>query len=70
MKFDMADIPILLEGGEIGNVVRHEMGHALGFGTLWELNGLYVKGSGEYASGTRADAEWKAIGCSGPLPVE
>jgi hypothetical protein len=46
------------------------MGHVLGIGTLWVNNGLYINGSGEYKTGTRADQEWKAIGCSGPLPVE
>jgi hypothetical protein len=69
MKFDAADIR-LLSDEEFENVVLHEMGHVLGFGINWKANGLYIDGSGTYASGTRADAEWKSIGCSGPLPVE
>jgi hypothetical protein len=46
------------------------MSHIIGAGTLWVDNGLYDEVSGEYATGTHADDEWKAIGCSGPLPVE
>lgn len=28
--------------------IRHEMGHILGIGTLWELNGVYTDGTGQY----------------------
>jgi hypothetical protein len=70
MKFDTVDIVRLQENGKLEKVILHEMAHVLGFGTLWEQNGLYNKGSGRYANDTRADAEWKTIGCSGPLPVE
>jgi hypothetical protein len=70
MEFDTADIQMLLSNGKFENVILHEMAHALGFGTLWEENGVYIEGSGGYASGTYADAEWKRLGCSGPLPVE
>jgi hypothetical protein len=70
MEFDTADIPLLITDGVFDPVILHEMGHVLGVGTLWTDNGLYTQGSGVYASGTRADAEWNSIGCSGPLPVE
>ena len=30
------------------NVINHEVAHVLGFGTLFELNGLYVEDSGEF----------------------
>jgi hypothetical protein len=70
MEFDSEDIAELQGNGEFNEVVFHEMAHILGAGTLWVDNGLYIDGSGEYASGTRADDEWKALGCSGPLPVE
>ncbi len=29
-------------------VIRHEIGHVLGIGTLWGLNQLYGRGTGEY----------------------
>ncbi len=40
MEFDTADFGSL-STGEIDSVVRHEMGHVLGIGTLWQINGLY-----------------------------
>ena len=70
MQFDSADIAALQADGTLDEVVFHEMAHVLGGGTLWVENGLYTEGSGQYATGTQADNEWKAIGCSGPLPVE
>ena len=48
MQFDTADIPSLVSGGTFDDVVRHEMGHVLGFGTLWAPNNVYVDGSGRY----------------------
>ncbi|MCU0779916.1 MAG: hypothetical protein MUF04_02310 [Akkermansiaceae bacterium] len=38
-----------LEGARLLQTVwRHELGHALGFGTLWEFNGLVSAGTGRY----------------------
>lgn len=37
-----------MASGLVCNVIEHEMGHVLGFGTLWEANGLYTNGSGNY----------------------
>ncbi len=37
MNFDIADIGSLAQFSE---VVLHEMGHALGFGTVWQQNGI------------------------------
>lgn len=48
MSFDSADIADLESDGTLFDVIVHEMAHVLGFGTLWELNGLYVADSGEY----------------------
>ena len=36
MVFDTFDLAALQAGGELGDVVLHEMGHVLGFGTYWE----------------------------------
>ena len=38
MRFDTADVGMLISGGDFNAVVLHEMGHVLGFGTLWELS--------------------------------
>lgn len=35
MKFDSADIGTLITNGTLNSVVLHEMGHVIGFGTLW-----------------------------------
>ena len=38
MKFDTADVGTLILNGQLNAVVLHEMGHVLGFGTLWSLS--------------------------------
>jgi hypothetical protein len=35
MTFDSADVAALAAGGLLNKVILHEMGHVLGFGTLW-----------------------------------
>jgi hypothetical protein len=35
MQFDEDDVEALLQEGSLPNVILHEMGHVLGFGTLW-----------------------------------
>lgn len=35
MKFDTADLANLEAGGDLADVALHEMGHVLGYGTLW-----------------------------------
>jgi hypothetical protein len=42
MFFDTADLPSLIANNELTDVVTHEMGHVLGYGTLWEpIPGLW-----------------------------
>ncbi|MBL7016187.1 MAG: PEP-CTERM sorting domain-containing protein [Kiritimatiellales bacterium] len=57
MTFDSADVDMMISNGSWGEVIRHEMAHVIGFGTLWGLdlfgdgtiyNDFYVDGSGEY----------------------
>ncbi len=36
MSFDIADLKAMEREGTLYNVITHEMGHVLGFGTLWE----------------------------------
>ena len=70
MVFDSDDIDRLRDDGTFVGVLEHEAGHVLGIGTLWDDKGLYDGFSGQYASGTQAESEWRNIGCTGPLPVE
>jgi hypothetical protein len=35
MTFDSADVAALVTAGRLNSVILHEMGHVLGFGTLW-----------------------------------
>ncbi len=42
MFFDTADLPALIANNELTDVVTHEMGHVLGYGTLWQpITGLW-----------------------------
>jgi hypothetical protein len=61
MQFDNADLADLVADGTIGAVIRHEMAHALGFGSLWTQNGLLttVNGVTNY-TGARA-LQWYRI---------
>src|SRR3989440_12159971 len=45
MRFDTADVAGLLAAGQWDEVILHEMGHVLGFGTIWQSLGL-VPGAG------------------------
>jgi hypothetical protein len=36
MQFDTADLEAMEEDGTLVDVITHEMGHVLGFGTMWE----------------------------------
>jgi hypothetical protein len=38
MEFDIADLPGLQASGRLNDVILHEMGHVLGFGTLWDFD--------------------------------
>jgi hypothetical protein len=38
MEFDTADVAGLIAGGQLNEVMLHEMGHVLGFGTLWNTS--------------------------------
>lgn len=56
MTFDLDDFPSLIADGTLVQVIAHEMGHAMGFGTLFEGNDLIGPrggfGATEYINGS------------------
>jgi hypothetical protein len=72
MRFDSADVAQMDGLGILDEVVRHEMGHVLGFGTLWGGTPL-LRGSGTADpryGGPAGTAEWSELGGTGRPPLE
>ncbi|MBA4030230.1 MAG: hypothetical protein C0478_04960 [Planctomyces sp.] len=62
MQFDTADLAQLEASGQLYDVILHEMGHVLGIGTVWDLQGL-LQGAGTADprfTGGQATAEYNA----------
>lgn len=81
MQFDSADVATLIAGGSFGLVIQHEMGHVLGYGTIWQADGLLANPSGcdttqdPHFTGSQALAAFDRIGginyvASAKVPVE
>ncbi len=79
MFFDTADLPSLIANNELTDVVTHEMGHVLGYGTLWEpIAGLwptnYLNGAGTadptFLGSGAINAYANLNGGAGNVPVE
>lgn len=71
MEFDTADLAMLAGAGRLGDVILHEMGHVLGLGTSWTLQGriadlLIDPGY----NGQAGMAAWDELGGDGYVPVE
>ena len=60
MNFDIADIEDLAANGSLLDVIKHEMAHAMGFGSLWQQNGLLstINGQLQY-TGVNALAKYR-----------
>ncbi|AHG89208.1 peptidase M8 leishmanolysin family protein [Gemmatirosa kalamazoonensis] len=57
MQFDSSDMRLMITQNKLVNVITHEMGHVLGFGTLWASrynNGVALSQSGFTYSGAGA----------------
>jgi hypothetical protein len=81
MQFDSADVATLISSGSFGLVIQHEMGHVLGYGTIWQADGLLANPSGcdttvdAHFTGSQGLATFDRIGgvnyvASAKVPVE
>jgi len=67
MQFDVADLDVLESSGLLDAVILHEMGHVLGFGTIWTDKGLLADpsltgGTDPHFTGAQAIAAFNAVG--------
>jgi len=67
MQFDVADLDVLESSGLLNAVILHEMGHVLGFGTVWSDKGLLADpsltgGTDPHFTGAQAIAAFNAVG--------
>lgn len=79
MRFDEADLADIEAVGALPDIILHEMGHVLGFGTLWELQGLLADakltgGTDPHFTGSEGIAAFNAVGgtaySGAKVPVE
>lgn len=71
MEFDTADLDRLAAGGRLYGVILHEMGHVLGLGANWVLEGLIDDAlTDPRYNGPAGVAAWQAFGGTGKVPVE
>jgi hypothetical protein len=82
MQFDIADVNALLASGQLRDVITHEMGHVLGIGSLWNVDGSPfllngasgVKGGNPFFTGSSAKDFFARIGgtvdVDGGVPIE
>ncbi len=80
MEFDTDDLATLEQSGQLSDVITHEMGHVLGFGTIWDqdlLNLLTGRGSSDpFFTGPSAQSAFTGLNApnlfyhSIPVPVE
>jgi hypothetical protein len=63
MEFDTADLANMEQSGLLRDVILHEMGHVLGFGTIWDLKGLLSGAGGPNPRfvGSQATQQYRAI---------
>jgi leishmanolysin/Big-like domain-containing protein len=79
MKFDVADLDVLENQNLLKTVILHEMGHVLGYGTIWTDFSLLAdpsqqNGTDPHFTGTQALAAFNQVGGSSysgaKVPVE
>ncbi len=74
MEFDSADVASLESDGQFDPVIRHEMGHVLGYGTVWSSLLAGRGGTDPHFIGPQALAEFDRVGgtayAGAKVPVE
>jgi hypothetical protein len=73
MVFDTEDQDFLQSLDLLDEVIIHEMGHVLGYGTMWEFNRallINVEARNPRFIGPAAVREWHKLGGRGRVPVE
>ncbi len=77
MQFDSADLGALEMAGQLEDVILHEMGHVLGFGTIWDNLGLLINpasmgGMDPRFTGAQATAQYNTVfgNMDADIPVE
>lgn len=70
LTLDAADLG-QLTNDHVVDLIVHELGHVLGFGSLWDRFGLLAPSASDPRyTGSQAVAEWQALGQTGDVPVE
>ncbi|MFM7061984.1 MAG: hypothetical protein ACKO04_00615, partial [Actinomycetes bacterium] len=73
MVFDSADLDRLQANGTLVAVITHEMGHVLGFGTMWDIGRNLLSGAGTLQSaysGPLGRTAFAKLGGTGDVPLE
>jgi hypothetical protein len=78
MRFDRDDLANLESSGQLNLVILHEMGHVLGYGTLWNQSPFSLLtgagGADPYFTGAQANAAFDRVGglnyVGNAIPVE
>lgn len=77
MRFDIADVQGLIDSGNWEEVIKHEMAHVIGIGTVWKLSGFLNNPCGFFSffgcnptyNRPEGIVGHEALGGSGPVPV-
>lgn len=72
LTLDADDLEPLVGTQKLTDLITHEIGHAVGFGTIWDrLDLLAGAGTNDPRfTGARAIAEFRALGGTGDVPLE
>lgn len=72
VRIDASDLTAVRAAGLLGDLLRHEIGHALGLGVFWSAASLLTGAGGPdpVYRGRHGVAAWALLGGSGPPPVE